>query len=241
YAGQPNHYNYSPPLTRWRYISLACVCLCVLLGMATLPLLIEPANMYASFLRNVIRPVWGATNNAVAQAGVATGGWQTTFVSVSVAGMFSVALSFLTMVAVSIPAWLYGRSYCNSICPIGTMLGFVSRQAIWRIDIDTDLCINCGRCSDVCKASCVDLGDHVIDGSRCVNCFDCLTVCPNDAIHYRRSRKQLSLPMLQPTRQRKPGVATSMSMAVPISSTTKQNNDNETISGSSKPSSDRRY
>lgn len=220
-SGAPCRYRYSPPQTRWRYVALAVVAVCLILGIVTVPLLLEPANMYASFLKNVIHPLWGTIHNAASATGMATGGWQLTYVSVAVGGMFAVALSFLTMVAVSIPAWLYGRSYCNTICPVGTMLGFVSRQALWHIDIDTDLCINCGQCEDVCKASCIDLRDHVVDGSRCVNCFNCITVCPNDAIRYRRGRKQLSIPMLQSARRVKPGVATSAAMSSNVQSANK--------------------
>lgn len=237
-SGAACRYSYSPPLTRWRYTSLAVVGLCLMGGLVALPLLIDPANMYASFLKNVVHPLWGTAHNAISGVGVATGAWDVTFVSVTVAGMFAVALSFLTIVAVSIPAWLYGRSYCNSVCPIGTMLGFVSRQALWRIDIDTDLCINCGRCEDVCKASCIDLRDHVVDGSRCVNCFNCLTVCPNDAIHYRRWRKRLSIPMLQSTQGRNGGVATSAAMTATSQSANKITNDNETISRTTQPRAD---
>lgn len=237
-AGMSCRYSYSPALVRWRYISLSAVCLCLLVGLVALPLLLEPANMYAAFLKNVVHPLWGTANNAIAGAGEAVGGWHVTYVSVTVAGMFAVALSFLTIVAVSIPAWLYGRSYCNSLCPVGTMLGFVSRQALWRIDIDTDLCVNCGRCEDVCKASCIDLRDHVVDGSRCVNCFNCLTVCPNDAIRYRRWRKQLSIPMLQSARPAKNGVATSATMSATTQNVNKFQK-NETISRTSQPCADR--
>lgn len=229
-SGGVYRYRYSPPLTRWRYVSLAVVCVLLSVGYVALPLIVEPANMCASFLKNVVHPLWGYGNNSVAWIGVATGTWSVNYVSVVMGGMFAVALSFLTLVAACIPAWLYGRSYCNTVCPIGTLLGFVSRQALWRIDIDTDLCVNCGRCEEVCKASCIDLRDHVVDGSRCVNCFNCLTVCPNDAIHYRRWRKQLSIPMLQRTTRQKPGVATTAGLSAAPLHETKNNQINETIS-----------
>lgn len=232
-SGGVYSYRYSKPLTRWRYVSLAMVCVLLSGGVVSLPLLIEPANMYASFMSNVVHPLWGYGNNAAARLGVATGSWTVNYVSVAVGGMFAVALSFLTLFAACIPAWLYGRSYCNTVCPVGTLLGFVSRQSLWRIDIDTDLCVNCGRCSDVCKASCIDLCDHVVDGSRCVNCFNCLTVCPNDAIHYRRWRKQLSIPMLQRIPGQKTGMAAPAGMSAALHETNKKISDNETISRTS--------
>ncbi|MDE6321204.1 MAG: 4Fe-4S binding protein, partial [Muribaculaceae bacterium] len=113
------------------------------------------------------------------------------------ASLSGLAISLVLLAIVASAALWRGRIICNTICPVGTALGTVSRYAIMHIDIDTDLCINCRRCADVCKAQCIDLDDHVVDSSRCVNCFNCLPVCPNDAIHYTTQRKQLSIPMMQ--------------------------------------------
>lgn len=90
-----------------------------------------------------------------------------------------------------------GRLLCNTICPIGTTLGFVSRYSILQFDIDTDLCTQCRKCVDRCKSECIDLTDHTVDGSRCVVCFDCIDACDCGAISYTTRRKQLSLPMMQ--------------------------------------------
>ena len=73
----------------------------------------------------------------------------------------------------------------------------MSRFSILQMDIDTDLCINCRKCEDVCKGQCIDLTDHVVDGSRCVNCFDCVDICPNRAIRYTTRRHRLSTPLMQ--------------------------------------------
>lgn len=206
--GRVAHYRYSPALTRVRYGVLAVAVVCMVAGLAFLPLLIEPTSIYSRFVTNALKPLWGVTCNLLERVGAATGWWSTGYVEVALAGVFGTALAVVSMIAVSIPAWLNGRTYCNSVCPIGTALGIVSRNALWRIDIDTDLCTNCGRCEDVCKASCIDLrGGHTVDSSRCVNCFDCLTVCPSDAIFYRPTRKQLSLPMMQAIQPPKLGQA----------------------------------
>lgn len=109
-----------------------------------------------------------------------------------------ISLTIITIV--SILAFRNGRTFCNSLCPVGSALGCVSRYSLLHIDIDTDLCTNCGQCEDVCKAACINLADHLVDGSRCVNCFNCLTVCPNEgAIRYTSSRKALSTPLMQRT------------------------------------------
>ena len=91
----------------------------------------------------------------------------------------------LTLVIIFVCAWLWGREYCNTVCPVGTTLSLVSRFALFRPTIDTSKCVNCARCGKACKASCIDTANHKIDYSRCVVCFDCLENCSEGAIKYR--------------------------------------------------------
>lgn len=92
-----------------------------------------------------------------------------------------------------------GRSFCNTICPVGTVLGFVSRASLYHFDIDTDLCTGCNQCVQECKAQCINPGDHTIDLSCCVMCLNCAASCPNRAIRFTNTRKRLSTPLMQPT------------------------------------------
>ena len=90
----------------------------------------------------------------------------------------------IVLVALS---WRHGRAYCHTICPVGTLLGTVSRFSVFRPVIDADRCIHCGACERTCPSACIDAKTGVIDSSRCVDCFDCLTICPKDALHFSRS------------------------------------------------------
>lgn len=199
--GSRRDYRYAPPMTRLRYCSLAVVAVCFITGFLLVPALIDPYSMYSTFVLNVLKPLWGWINNGIAALGVATGWWSVTYVSVITASLFGVCLSVVSVLGVSAAAWSGGRRFCNTLCPVGTVLGVVSDRSLYHIDIDTDRCTNCRRCEWACKAQCINLTDHVVDGSRCVNCFNCLTVCPDDAIFYRPEHKQLSLPMMQSLRQ----------------------------------------
>ena len=96
-----------------------------------------------------------------------------------------VLVAGVTLLVVGLLAWFTGREYCNSICPVGTTLGFFSRFALFRPVIDPDKCKNCKLCEHSCKASCIDIANHKIDYSRCVDCFDCLDSCKFDALKYR--------------------------------------------------------
>ena len=223
-------YRYSRPFD-FRSFFLLLTLSCIAGGIAIVPVVIEPYCIYSKFVVSVLRPLWGAVNNLIAYTGTVAGGWDVYYVGIVRASVFGIIISVVTMLAVSIPAWFFGRTFCNTLCPVGTMLGYASRYALCRIDIDTDRCTNCRRCEDVCKASCINLNDHVVDGSRCVNCFNCLSVCKDDAIFYRTSRKRLSWPLMQRLSGAKVGEATASSVGgVDNQVKTIKQEDNEAIS-----------
>ncbi len=91
----------------------------------------------------------------------------------------------LTLIIICVCAWMWGREYCNTICPVGTLLSFFSRFSMFRPQIDESKCINCGKCARGCKASCIDFKNHKIDYSRCVDCFDCIETCQDGAIQFK--------------------------------------------------------
>ncbi len=107
-------------------------------------------------------------------------------------------LSFLfalgLFLLIFILALFKNRWYCNSICPVGTLLGLVSRGSLVKITIDPDKCNHCRLCANVCKTGCIDTEKQIIEFDRCVACFNCLSVCRGKAITYRKpvSKKQTS-------------------------------------------------
>ena len=83
-----------------------------------------------------------------------------------------------------------GRLYCNSICPLGTMLGILSTRSLFEIEIDKESCTGCGICESVCKAECINSKDKTVDNSSCIRCFNCLNVCPISALSYKPAIKR---------------------------------------------------
>lgn len=96
----------------------------------------------------------------------------------------------LTLIIICVCAWMWGREYCNTICPVGTLLSLVSRFSLMRPVIDESKCINCGKCGRQCKAGCIDTKNHKIDYSRCVDCFDCIETCQDNAISFRYAARK---------------------------------------------------
>lgn len=183
-------YHYSVPMTPLRNISLFVVVVSVLLGVSVITTLFDPYSIYSRFSVYVLKPLWGLTYNLFASKPVV-------LAAASAAG---ITVALVTMAVIGWLAARHGRTFCNTVCPVGTSLGYISRYSVFRIDINTDKCIQCRECEHVCKSHCIDMVSHVIDSSRCVVCFDCLPVCPNDAIHYTTNRHQLSIPLMRKVR-----------------------------------------
>ena len=53
-------------------------------------------------------------------------------------------IATVTLVVLIVLAWRGGRTYCNTICPVGTVLGFLSKYSLLKPVIDTKKCNNCG-------------------------------------------------------------------------------------------------
>ena len=91
----------------------------------------------------------------------------------------------VTLVVIVVCAVLWGREYCNTVCPVGTTLSLVSRWSLFKVRIDTGKCVSCHLCEKGCKAHCIDIDHKKIDYSRCVDCFDCIGSCRKGAISYK--------------------------------------------------------
>jgi ferredoxin len=102
--------------------------------------------------------------------------------------VWTAAASGLAMLAILASSALFGRWFCGNLCPLGSALGALNGLAPFRIRLDAGACVSCGRCSSVCRASCVDSRRKRLDETRCVYCLACLDACPTGAIYYGARR-----------------------------------------------------
>lgn len=192
------HYAWRRPVSRLQYVVLVVSLVAMMCGISYVVSLVDPFTIYCDLIGQVFVPAARSVEATTAAVGEMTGWWSLSapdrVLSATLAGSVVSVILLTAVIAVSV---LSGRTLCNTVCPVGTTLGLISRYAVMQIDIDTDLCTRCGACRDVCKASCIDPVNWTVDGARCVDCFDCLTVCENDAIHYTGRRHQLSDVLMQ--------------------------------------------
>ena len=179
-----NRFRYSPAKTALRYTVLALFIAALAAGIGSLVALLAPYSAYGRIAQNLLAPLWGWGNNLLAYFAerIDSYAFYRTNVWVRSAATFAVAAATFALIAVL--AWRNGRTWCNTVCPVGTVLGFLARFSLLRPVIDTEKCVGCNRCARNCKASCIDVEHHRIDYSRCVVCMDCIDTCHKNAIAY---------------------------------------------------------
>jgi len=97
----------------------------------------------------------------------------------------STIIALITLITIGIMAWRNGRIYCNTVCPVGTVLGFASKYSLFQIRFNSEKCNLCGSCARNCKANCIDFKNMKVDTSRCINCYNCIEVCKESGLKYR--------------------------------------------------------
>ncbi len=184
HKSKKNRYTYSPAKSALRYGVLALFVAALVFGAGSIVALLAPYSAYGRIAQNILAPLWGWGNNLLAYIAERADSYAfyTTDVWIKSAATFSVAV--LTLAILGVLAWRGGRTYCNTVCPVGTVLGFFARYSVFKPVIDTSKCNGCTLCSRNCKASCIDAKNHRIDYSRCVACMDCIGKCRKGAISY---------------------------------------------------------
>ena len=150
-----NRFSYVKEHKWLRYTVLAVFIVCLVIGFAPIITLLDPYGNYGRIVTSFYL--------------------RNTTVSIIAWGV---------MLILGVLAFLYGRAYCNAICPVGTLLSFFSRFSLFRVRFDKEKCKHCGLCEKNCKARAIDAKAGKIDYSRCVVCGDCTAQCKFDALHY---------------------------------------------------------
>ncbi|NOY36744.1 MAG: 4Fe-4S dicluster domain-containing protein [Chlorobi bacterium] len=183
---EKRRYGYGKPYTILRYTLLVAVLIVLLLGSSWLILILDPYSNFGRILIYFIKPVLVGLNNLGAPV-MEKLKIYAVLVPVDLKPI-PVAAYIVPVTVLALVVWMSvtkGRLYCNSVCPVGTFLGFISKFAIFKIRLDTNTCTLCRACEFTCKSSCIDLETFEVDYSRCVACFNCVSSCKFDAAGFQ--------------------------------------------------------
>ncbi len=151
--------------------------------------LLDPYSNFGRISSDLIKPLIVGTNNLLSKG---LGKIHIFFLyPVSYHGFHWTTLwiSFSILALVFWMSFKWGRLYCNTICPVGTLLGIISKLSFYKLKFDASTCTTCGKCSVVCKAGCIDFRNVKLDFDRCVGCFNCIDSCDSNSIKYKFSYK----------------------------------------------------
>jgi ferredoxin len=187
-------FSYSRPHYFLWYTVLILTVLLFLAGSGLVLNLLDPFSSFGRMVSTLFRPLVLGANNLGA---FALEQWGNHFLYRVRLPVFVPVATGIALVTLMVVGWLsarHGRLYCNTLCPVGALLGLFSKISMFRIRIAPEACDGCRRCQRVCKAGCIDLKEKTVDVSRCVGCFNCLAACPGQGLtiqnHWQRPARQ---------------------------------------------------
>lgn len=190
-VGLMQRYVYRKPHYVIRYVIPVITLLSLFTGTLTVIDLLDPYSIFGRTAAHLFKTAMVVVNNLL----------------VSILEMFDIYLisykkqhyiplsicliTGVSLIIIGVLSLRHGRLYCNTICPVGILLGIISQYSLFTINIDSKKCNKCRACRNICKAGCINSDEAIIDIQRCVSCFNCLTICQASAIQYERPKRAL--------------------------------------------------
>ena len=127
-----NRFRYSRALSWLRYGILALFLVALVAHFKPVSNLLAPYSAYGRIVSNLFAPLYLWGNNLLAYLAERAGSYAFYTVDVWVKGAATLAVAAVTFIVLAVLAWRNGRTYCNTVCPVGTILGLVSRFAAFK-------------------------------------------------------------------------------------------------------------
>jgi polyferredoxin len=190
-------YRYTKPLNWLRYSFLALAIVVFVLGSTLTFNLLDPYSNFGKIFSDLFRPIYAFLNNQVAAILESQKIYLMAPVDLKPLNTFTLIFPFFFLGLILWISLTHARLYCNSVCPVGTFLGLVSRLSIFKIQFDKETCNKCGKCSVACKSFCIDIKQQNVDFSRCVGCFNCVKTCPSASMIISAGKLKISSKIIQ--------------------------------------------
>jgi len=167
-VSKKKHYKYSSGHKMLHYIILAVTGITILLCGTFIFQWIDPFSIFGRLAGYAAAPAAVKINNAAGSFFSGMDIYSIPVINFKTAGLFAAAAALIPGFIIFFISSSYGRLYCNTICPVGAVLAIAAKFSLFKIKINPRTCINCGKCENVCKSSCIDYKHHYTDYSRCV-------------------------------------------------------------------------
>lgn len=154
------------PMYRFKYYLLAALLVAAAFGTLQIGLLDPICLIYRSFTGSVLPALNMPTQRLFGDYRLHEGGW-----------LIGAILFFLVAMNLVIP-----RFFCRTLCPLGALLGVLSRFSWWRIERSREMCDQCLQCPVNCEGACEPEKD--LRKSECFVCFNCIEDCPANGLTF---------------------------------------------------------
>ncbi|MBN1186027.1 MAG: 4Fe-4S binding protein [Bacteroidales bacterium] len=175
-----------------RYSILGVTIVSMIAGSILIVNLLDPYSNFGRISSDLIRPIYISLNNLL--AGILEKMNIYTFYKMDIyVNWLALIYPLVIFGLITFLTLKHGRLFCNTICPVGALLGLLSKISLFKLKFDTQKCTSCNKCSLVCKSECINIKEQKVDFTRCVACYNCIDTCPESAIKYQLSlRKGIS-------------------------------------------------
>lgn len=180
-------FRYQKPHHLLRYGLLALTLILFFSGSALMLGLLDPFSNFGRIASDLLRPLYIVVHNGIGQGLEMLGSYGPFPLHWQMPPPATLIFPVLFLIGLGWLSAAKGRLFCNTLCPVGALLGLVARVALFKIRIPRNACTLCAECSIHCKAGCIHLKTKEVDFSRCIACFNCIPVCEAHGIGYTRS------------------------------------------------------